>query len=260
MKHKIPDDLIITLDQTPSKLLNVGKNIMAKTNSKRVALRDSDEKRAITITIAATLTGEILPFQMIYDGKTARSRPDPALLPDGFLLCGNSSHWSNAEETINLLNNVIKPYVDQVIKKLGLPENQKALLIWDDFRGHTASNVQNLLPSLNIVASDVPKNLTHLLSPLDLTVNRTLKRIEQDDSAEYISAEITRCLQISPRIDDIKVNTGKPILRNLHAKTITKAFAYFQGPEGKQNILQGWKAAGIWKAVKSLRDAQNIMR
>ena len=113
--------------------------------------------------------------------------------------------------------NVIKPYVDQVIKKLGLPENQKALLIWDDFRGHTASNVQNLLPSLNIVASDVPKNLTHLLSPLDLTVNRTLKRIEQDDSAEYISAEITRCLQISPRIDDIKVNTGKPILRNLHA-------------------------------------------
>ena len=69
-----------------------------------------------------------------------------------------------------------------------------------------------------------------------MTVNRTLKRIEQDDSAEYISAEITRCLQISPRIDDIKVNTGKPILRNLHAKTITKAFAYFQG---KQNILQG---------------------
>ena len=92
MKHKIPDDLIITLDQTPSKLLNVGKNTMAKTNSKRVALRDSDEKRAITITIAATLTGEILPFQMIYDGKTARSRPDRALLPDGFLLCGNSSH------------------------------------------------------------------------------------------------------------------------------------------------------------------------
>ena len=87
MKHKIPDDFIITLDQTPSKLLNVGKNTMAKTNSKRVALRDSDEKRAITITIAATLTGEILPFQMIYDGKTARSRPDPALLPDGFLLC-----------------------------------------------------------------------------------------------------------------------------------------------------------------------------
>ena len=61
----------------------------------------------------------------------------------------SASSW-NAEETINLLNNVIKPYVDQVIKKLGLPENQKALLIWDDFRGHTASNEQNLLPSLNI--------------------------------------------------------------------------------------------------------------
>ena len=58
------------------------------------------------------------------------------------------------------------------------------------------------------------------ISPLDLTVNRTSKRIEQDDSAEYISAEITRCLQISPRIDDFKVNTGKPILRNMYAKRL----------------------------------------
>ena len=65
------------------------------------------------------------------------------------------------------------------------------------------------------------------ISPLDLTVNRTLKRIEEDGSAEYISAEITRFFQISPRINDIKVNTGKPVLRNLHAKTITKAFDYF---------------------------------
>ena len=87
------------------------------------------------------------------------------------------------------------------------------------------------MPTLNLVASDVPKNLIHLLSPLDLTVNRTLKRIEQDASAEYISAEITRCLNISPRIDDIKVNTGKAVLRNLHAKTISKAYTYFKTPE-----------------------------
>ena len=91
--------------------------------------------------------------------------------------------------------------------------------------------------------------VTHLLSPLDLTVNRTLKRSDQDDSPEYISAEITRCLQISPLIDDIEVNTGKPVLRNLHAKTITKAFDYFQEPKGKQTILQGWKAEKILKAV-----------
>ena len=118
--------------------------------------------------------------------------------------------------------------------------------------------VWDLLPTLNLVASDVPKNLIHLLSPLDLTVNRTLKRIEQDASAEYISAEITRCLNISPRIDDIKVNTGKAVLRNLHAKTISKAYTYFKTPEWKRNILQGWSAAGISKAVKRMCDTLNI--
>jgi hypothetical protein len=190
---------------------------------------------------------------MIYDGKTARSRPDPRTLPAGFLLSGNENHWSNAEETIKLLTNGIKPYVTEMINRLKLPPHQKALVIWDDFRGHTAASVQRLLPTLNIVTADIPKNLTHLLSPLDLTVNRTMKRFEQDAGAAYITSEVARCLNISPRIDDIKVNTSKPRVRELHAQTVSKAYTYFKTPQGRTNIMKGWVAAGISKAVDDIR-------
>ena len=90
---------------------------------------------------------------------------------------------------------------------------------------------------------------------INFPVNRTLKRIEENASAEYISDEIARCLKISPGIDETKVNRGKAVLRTLHPKTILKSFTYFKTPEGKSNILQEW--SGIAKAVKKIRDTQN---
>ena len=48
---------------------------MANTGSKHVSRKGENDKRGITVTWSETITGKILPFQLIYTGKTARSLP-----------------------------------------------------------------------------------------------------------------------------------------------------------------------------------------
>ena len=47
---------------------------MSPKNSTRVGLAGSTNKRSITMTLTVTLDGKILPFQIIYGGKTDQSQ------------------------------------------------------------------------------------------------------------------------------------------------------------------------------------------
>ena len=78
---------------------------MAEKNSKHVSKQGADDKRAITLKSAETLSGDMLPFQMIYTGKTSCSLPT-GKFPEGFSLGFNKSHWSNEEEALRLLKEV----------------------------------------------------------------------------------------------------------------------------------------------------------
>ena len=102
LKYNIPDELILNIDQTPSKFVPTENVTKAETGSKHVSRKGGNEKRSITVTLPETITGKILPFQLIYTGKTARSLPSVEF-PNGFCLSYNPKHWSNEYETINLL-------------------------------------------------------------------------------------------------------------------------------------------------------------
>ena len=88
---------------------------MAEKNSKHIPRKGGNDKRAITVTLAETLSGTILPFQLIYQGKTRRSLP-AVRFAAGFSLSYNTKHCSNEVETIRLLNDIIAPYCTKVKK------------------------------------------------------------------------------------------------------------------------------------------------
>jgi hypothetical protein len=136
IEHKIPDELIINVDQTPSKYVPTENVTMTEKNSKHIPRKEGNYKRAITATLSETLSGTILPFQLIYQGKTCRSLP-AVKLPADFSLSYNTKHWSNEVETIRLLNDIIAPYITKVKEELGLPENQSTLLLWDAFKAQS---------------------------------------------------------------------------------------------------------------------------
>ena len=252
--HSIPDQLIVTLDQTPSKYVEVSKTTMAPRNAKHVAVTNTNDKRAITITLSITLSGEILPYQLIYGGKTKRCLPAQDLFPKGFLLSYNPNHWSNEKETQKLLTEVLIPYFTEKKKALGLPQTHKSMIIWDDFRGHKTEATLELCEENNIVIAQIPPNFTHLLSPLDLTVNKKLKHLEQEDFSKYYSTAIANSVRNNPGIDVSELNIDKRLstLKPLHAASITRSYHFFNS-EGRSIILNGWRAAGITAAVARCR-------
>ena len=54
--------------------------------------------------------------------------------PASFVLTYNKKHWSIEKETLNLIQNIICPYIKDAKKKLGLYVSQKSLLLWDAFK------------------------------------------------------------------------------------------------------------------------------
>ena len=88
---------------------------MAKKGEKHVAKKGATDKRCVTVTLSETLKGDILPFQIIYKGKTSRSLPS-VQFPEGFCLSFNETHWSNEAETIRLLKKVIVTYAETTKK------------------------------------------------------------------------------------------------------------------------------------------------
>ena len=167
LKYNIPGELILNIDQTPSKFVPTENVTKAETGSKHVSRKGGNDKRSITVTLPETITGKILPFQLIYTGKTARSLPSVEF-PNGFCLSYNPKHWSNEYETINLLESVVDPYFCQVREELGLQNDQKALIIWDTFKAQSTDKVTKELERLNIVQVMVPKNMIYLLQALYL--------------------------------------------------------------------------------------------
>ena len=91
------DSLIIKFDQAPLKLVKCGNDTLAKKNSSNITIVEVSDRRSITATFAITLSGEFLPIQLIYEGKTTQSLP-PYQFPAPFSLSVNEKHFSNNEE------------------------------------------------------------------------------------------------------------------------------------------------------------------
>ena len=72
-KYKIPDSLIMILDQTSLKYIPAMNHTMAKQNSKSVSISGSSDKHSITGTFTITLNGHFLPIQLIYGGKQSEA-------------------------------------------------------------------------------------------------------------------------------------------------------------------------------------------
>ena len=228
---------------------------MAETGSKHVSRKGRNDKRGITVTLSETITGKILLFQLIYTGKTAHSLPSVEF-PNGFCLSHNPKHWSNEVETINLLESAVDPYFCQVREELGLQNDQKAPILWDAFKAQSTDKVAKELERVNIVHVMVPKDLTHLLQPLDLTTNASVRKMEKKCLSQYFTSAITKEMLRDPKRDvtmievDLRLSTLKP----KHAKVMRKVYEFLKSEKGCDVIKAGWRAAGITDILKEARD------
>ena len=72
---EIPFDLVINFDQIGINNIPVSSWTMEVQGAKRVEVAGKDDKRQITAVFAGSMTGDFLPPQLVYQGKTERCLP-----------------------------------------------------------------------------------------------------------------------------------------------------------------------------------------
>ena len=85
-EYDIPAELYVNSDQTQCLYAAGDKLTYAQTGAKQVSVVGADEKQAFTVMVSVTSAGLMLPFQMIYTGKTEQSCLDPLTMPMPLLL------------------------------------------------------------------------------------------------------------------------------------------------------------------------------
>ena len=134
----ISDQLILNWDHTDINVVPTSSWTMEEKGSKKVEIVTLDDKRQLTAVtvVCGTLHGDVLPVQLIYQGKTTACLPKISF-PHGWLLSYTPNHWSNEEKTCEYIESVILPYLKQKRKELGLNESFPTLALFDVFKGQT---------------------------------------------------------------------------------------------------------------------------
>ena len=118
----IPENLIINFDQTGLNYVPVTSWTMEEAGARRVEVVAKDDKRQLTAVFAGSLSGNFLPPQLIYEGKTERCHPQ-FKFPAGWHITNSANHWSNEDTMKEYVEMIIIPYVDEKKKDLKLAEH-----------------------------------------------------------------------------------------------------------------------------------------
>ena len=151
-----------------------------------------DDKRLITAVFCGSATGDFLPLQIIYKGKTKRCNPC-FQFPFDWHITHSPKHWSTEETMLQYIHEIIIPYV-QAQRQL-IKANRPALVVVDNFKGQITEKISELLKQNDIHTCLLPANTTDRLQPMDLSVNKSAKRFLQATFDEWYSKEINKQLQ-----------------------------------------------------------------
>lgn len=238
--EEVPPELIFNWDHTGISIVPGSKWTMELKGSKRVEIIGISDKRQITAVFCGTMTGDFLPPQLIYQGKTTACLPRYTF-PDDWHVTYTHNHWSNECTMKVYINEVIVPYVVHKRQELKLSSNQPALAIFDVFKGQMTEDIAKLMEENNILTVIVPANCTDRLHPMDLSVNKCAKEFMRSKFREWYAAQVKEQLEEGKNITpvDLTMSTMKP----LGARWLVSLYDYLiANPAVVEN---GFKAAGL---------------
>ena len=172
--EEIPQELILNWDQTAIHYVPISSWTMAKEGCKKISIAGTDDKRQITVVLTATMTGKLLPLQLVYQGKTRSCLPSMSF-SSGWDVTFTPNHWCTEVSMECFIHNIIVPYVQETREKLQLDPGHRALCIFNNFKAQCTDKILQLLENLNIDKVFVPANYSGELQPLDLSVNKPVK-------------------------------------------------------------------------------------
>ena len=107
----IPKELIINWDHTGISYIPVSSWTMEKEGATRVEVAGVNDKRQLTAVFANTMSGDFLPPQLFYAGKTTRCLPKSVNFPRDWHVTFTANHWANEATTEDYINFILVPYI-----------------------------------------------------------------------------------------------------------------------------------------------------
>ena len=155
--------------------------------------------------------------------------------PSGFSLSANPKHFSNTDESLKFLKEIIKPCVEKQRELLKCSVDQKALVIMDVFTGQMTPAVLDAFKEENICIVNVPANMTKFYQPLDGYAKRFLKR----KFNEWYSGQVKTQLDKNIAIEDVQVGLQLTRLKPIHAAWLVEFYNHMTTSKGKEIINDG---------------------
>ena len=238
---------VVTMEEIPPELVLTCWT-MEQVGAKRVEIAGVNEKRQITAVLCGSLTGDYLPMQLIYQGKTNRCHPVFDFLKD-WDVTHSPKHWSTENMMLGYIKEIIVPYVDSTRDFLGQDSTQSALVIINNFKGQVTESVNLLLEANNIHVCLLPPNTT------DLPVNKPVKDFLRKKFESWYADEVAKQLHddASSETAEIQpVDLSFAAVKVLSAKRLVEVGEYLS--ENPQFIVNGFRRAGISPALDGRSD------
>lgn len=240
--NHIPHELVINWEETGVHLLPTAQYTYEKEGAKQVMVDSKDDKREITCVIASTMAGELLPLQLLYQGRTecCHARIE---FPTGWDVWHSDTHWATTDTCVRFAERVVKPYIDAVRERLDCA-GQVSLILHDVYRAHQQPELLDKFKDMNCIVRFVPPNLTSQLQPNDQLLNRVFKCAVMNQYEDFYTAEFMRQLKVSSGDSSkISIDTRLSAIKETHARWLVSAFRSTQSR--KSVIIKSWQEAGL---------------
>ena len=196
--------------------------------------------------VGVSMSGEVLPFQAIYSGKTSASLPSPTApaypkaskeLKFHFEPSKGDNHWSTLATMKNYVTNILAPYFESHRKRLSLP-NQICIWQIDCWSVHRSLDFRTWMSSTYpwIHIHFVPANCTGLFQPCDVGIQQVLKLAIRRSALSDIVNHTMDQLNAGATPNEITFEKGLPVLRNCSVGWLVNGYEAINNPEIVQKV------------------------
>jgi len=234
--HSIPSELVIGWEQFDLPVIPDGYSSGTDGDD----LDGGSGTRSTTGLIAVTMSGDVLPFQLVYNGNSADCHPAFSFPSDFSIFHHPRQEGSNKESVLNFMTKIVLPYVRKVRCEKGLKASHQAVLIHQVLTDGE-EEITSLLQDNSITPIALPSDC----GECDITF--PIYQFVEEHLAEkfkaWYSDEVKQQLDKGKRVEDITVDLQYSQLKELQATWLLSAFTSIKA--NPVIVTSGFEKSGI---------------
>jgi hypothetical protein len=237
----IPACCIVNADQTQVVYNPGDQKTWNPSGERQVHIIGVEDKRAFTLLVGASVSGNILPLQAIYTGRSARSLPDSNApgysdaVHLGFLFkfSETATYWSTFKTMCNWVAKILVPYFCSQRMHHHLPPNQRCILQIDCWSVHRSEKFRSWMADNYpwIVLVFVPGGCTGIFQACDIGLQRIFKIGIRNAAHADVVIETVNTLRAGVAPEQVVNDQTLPTLRNRSVNWILQGYNSINRPE-----------------------------